>query len=73
MASVMVEFEHANNGGRISLFINQVFGAMVMPANGTIAVIGPNNALVPVKGTMDEVTHKLKEALNGTTKQQSET
>lgn len=66
----MVTFEHANNGGIIDLFTGQIFGIMVLPANGVVAVLGPNNALVPVKGTREEVKQKLKEALeqNGTTK-----
>lgn len=58
----VLDFKHAHNQGRITLFTNQIFGVMTLPEQKTTAIIGPNNALVPVSGTHDEVTKIVQEA-----------
>jgi len=63
MAKTSLEFKHPSTGAPIVLFTNQIFGAMWLEANKTVAIIGPGGAMVPVAGSMDEVTKRLTSAM----------
>lgn len=55
-----IEFTHAHNDGRITLFLSQIYGVLTMPEQKVTAILGPGNALVPVKGAHDEVLEQIK-------------
>jgi hypothetical protein len=55
-------FKHALTDGDVVIFPNMVFGVMWAPTANAVVILGPN---VPVKGTMEEVLAKLKEAKGG--------
>lgn len=58
-----VKFLHPNkSNAAIELFVDQIFGAMVMPEQKTVAVIGPGGAMVPVQGNLEQVIAEIKTA-----------
>lgn len=59
-----ITFNHPNSKqpGTVILFADQVFGAMYMPEQKTVAVIGPGGAMVPVTGTLDQIIAEIKTA-----------
>lgn len=63
-ASRIITFNHPNHKtpGTVVLFVDQVFGAMLMPEQKTVAVIGPGGAMVPVVGTLEQIIADIKTA-----------
>jgi hypothetical protein len=56
----LIKFSHPDNGGEIYLIGGQIIGLMILPAQRSVGVIGPGNAVVPVLGTVQEVVETLK-------------
>ena len=58
-----IRFTHPNKqNAAIELFVDQIFGAMVMPEQKVVAVIGPGGAMVPVQGNLEQVIADIKTA-----------
>lgn len=58
-----IEFKHPNNNADIILLTSKIAGAMVMPANGSVVVLGDGGTVVPVQGTLEEVKSRILNAL----------
>jgi hypothetical protein len=60
--SVTVNFKHVNTGGAITLYTEQIFGFMELPAHKCIAAIGPGNATVPIAENLETALALVEQA-----------
>lgn len=60
---MFLTFKHPNNNADIILLTSKIAGAMVMPANGSVVVLGDGGTVVPVQGTLEEVKLRIENAL----------
>ncbi len=62
-ATSLLKFEDARNGAPVYLFANQVFAVTVLPTTSTTVLVGPANAILYVKGSLEEVTQQVANAI----------
>lgn len=60
--SSTIEFRHANTDAPIIVFTDQIFSLMWLNEAKCVGVVGPGSALIPVAGTLEEITNAVKAA-----------
>jgi hypothetical protein len=60
---MFITFEHPNTGASIDLIPEAIFGVTRLVEHDCTAVIGIGNAMVPVKGTVEETKTKIANAI----------
>jgi hypothetical protein len=66
-----VTFTHASYDTEVIVYAEQVFAVTFLPTQKSTVILGPGNAGVPVKGTVDEVSKKLEQAIQPANRKQA--